>query len=55
MTKNELVSSMATDLGLSKDLVRGLLAELVNIAIRETKKNGIFKIPGLRPPAEDAP
>jgi DNA-binding protein HU-beta len=47
LTKNELVSRIAAFLGVSKVVARRLLDELVNTAIRETKKNGVFVLPGL--------
>ncbi|MGA9543404.1 MAG: alpha/beta fold hydrolase [Candidatus Sulfotelmatobacter sp.] len=47
MTTNELVSVIAADLRVPKTVVRRLLAELVKAAIRETKKNGVFLLPGL--------
>jgi esterase/lipase superfamily enzyme/nucleoid DNA-binding protein len=47
MSSSELVSLIAADLRVPKAVVRRLLAELVKAAIQETKKNGVFVLPGL--------
>lgn len=47
LTTDELVSRLANQLRIPKSLVRRLLKELADIAIRECKKNGVFVLPGV--------
>ena len=47
MKTNELVSLIASDLHVPKALVRRLLKELAVIAVRETRKTGVFVLPGI--------
>jgi esterase/lipase superfamily enzyme/nucleoid DNA-binding protein len=47
MTTDELFSRMAAELRISKSLVRRLFKELASTAISETKRNGVFVLPGL--------
>jgi len=47
MTKTALVRHMAEKFELSNKVVSGFLDHLAEIAIAETKKNGVFVIPGI--------
>jgi DNA-binding protein HU-beta len=49
MTKTQLTTHLAEQLGapITKKIVLTLLDELAAIAIKETKKNGIFVVPGI--------
>jgi DNA-binding protein HU-beta len=47
MTKTQLVRTMAEKLELSNKQVSGFLEQLADTAVRETKKNGEFTIPGI--------
>src|SRR5271167_1649374 len=47
MTKTQLVRHVAEKYSLSNKQVPELIEYLADVAIRETKKNGVFVIPGL--------
>ena len=47
MTKTQLVRHVAEKHSLSNKQVAELIEYLADVAIRETKKNGVFVIPGL--------
>lgn len=47
MIKSEVMSRLATSCNMSRSQVRTVLAELVNLAIRELKANGQFPFPGI--------
>jgi DNA-binding protein HU-beta len=47
MTKTQIVSYMAEKSGLSKKQAAGIMEEFAGLALRETKKNGQFVIPGI--------
>jgi DNA-binding protein HU-beta len=47
MTKGQIVSYMADKCELSKKLAAGILDELACLATSETKKIGVFVIPGV--------
>ena len=47
MTKAQLVRLLAEDLEITNKQVAALLENLAEIAVKETKKNGVFVVPGL--------
>ncbi len=47
MTKTQIVSYMAEKSGLNKKHAAGIMEEFAELALRETKKNGQFVIPGI--------
>ena len=47
MTKTQLVRHIAEKHSLSNKQVTALIEYLAEVAIRETKKNGVFVVPGL--------
>jgi DNA-binding protein HU-beta len=47
MTQTQLVRHLAEKCEVNNKLARGLLEELAKTAIAETKKNGVFVLPGL--------
>merc|ERR1711879_744024 len=47
LTKSALNSALAEKVGVKAAVANKILAELVTIATAETKKNGIFTLPGL--------
>ncbi len=47
MTKTQLVRHMAEKLELTNKQVAAFLETLAETAIKETKKNGVFVVPGL--------
>ncbi|HEU0138065.1 MAG: HU family DNA-binding protein [Bryobacteraceae bacterium] len=47
MTQTQLVRELAESTELSNKTARALLDSLAEIAVRETKKNGVFVIPGI--------
>ena len=47
MTKTQLVRHMAEKHGLSNKQMAEVIEYLADVAIKETKKNGVFVIPGL--------
>lgn len=47
MTKTQLVRAMAEKVGTNNKTAAAFLENLAETAIKETKKNGVFVIPGL--------
>ncbi len=47
MTKTQLVRALAEKLEVSNKQAAAFLANLCEVAIKETKKNGVFVLPGL--------
>jgi DNA-binding protein HU-beta len=47
MTKTQIVRTIAKKHGINNKTAASLLEDLAEIAIKETKKNGVFVIPGL--------
>ncbi|HWR36587.1 MAG TPA: HU family DNA-binding protein [Clostridia bacterium] len=47
MTKTQLVRFMAEKLELNNKTAAAFLQTLAEVAVKETKKNGVFVIPGL--------
>jgi DNA-binding protein HU-beta len=47
MTKTQLVRHMAEKVGTNNKTAASFLENLADTALRETKKNGVFIIPGL--------
>ena len=47
MTQTQLVRSLAEACEVNSKTARKFLDELAGIAIRETKKNGVFVVPGI--------
>ncbi|MFQ5790837.1 MAG: HU family DNA-binding protein [Acidobacteriota bacterium] len=47
MTKTQVISHLADKAQLSKKAMAGILEEVVALAVKETKKNGQFVIPGI--------
>ena len=47
MTKTQLVRHMAEKVGTNNKTAASFLEQLADTAIKETKKNGVFIIPGL--------
>ncbi|BDA80769.1 MULTISPECIES: HU family DNA-binding protein [Leptospira] len=47
LKKSELLSELAESTGLTKKAVAAFLDTFVELAYKETKKNGVFVIPGL--------
>jgi DNA-binding protein HU-beta len=47
MTKTQLVRNLAEKLELTNKQVAGFLDLLAETAVKETKKNGVFVVPGL--------
>jgi DNA-binding protein HU-beta len=47
MTQTQLVRHLAEKCEINNKLARGVLEELAKTAIAETKKNGVFVLPGL--------
>jgi DNA-binding protein HU-beta len=47
ITKSQLVGELAEKLGITKKDVGGFIDTLSQIASRETKKNGVFTLPGI--------
>lgn len=47
MTKTQLVRSMAEKIGTNNKTAAAFLETLAETAIKETKKNGVFVIPGI--------
>jgi DNA-binding protein HU-beta len=47
LTKTELVRAMAEKIGTSQKTAASFLDELTETALKETKKHGVFVIPGL--------
>lgn len=47
MTQTQLVRELAEACGTNKKAAKGMVESLANIAIRETKKSGVFVLPGI--------
>jgi len=47
MTKTQLVHHLAEKMGTSKKTAASFLGHLVDLAVKEAKKNGMFVLPGL--------
>jgi DNA-binding protein HU-beta len=47
MTKTQIVRTLAEQTGTNNKVAAAFLENLANTAIKETKKNGVFVIPGL--------
>jgi DNA-binding protein HU-beta len=47
MTQTQLVRTLAEKCGTNNKVARGFLDELSKTAISETKKNGVFVLPGI--------
>jgi DNA-binding protein HU-beta len=47
MTKAQLVTELSEKLGSKKSEINGLLDTLINVAYQETKKKGVFTMPGM--------
>ncbi len=48
MTRTQLVRELAEACGTNNKAAKGMLDYLANVAIRETKKSGVFVLPGIR-------
>jgi DNA-binding protein HU-beta len=47
MTKTQLVRAMAEKVGTNNKTAATFLQTLTDVAVKETKKNGVFVLPGL--------
>ena len=47
MTQSQIVTSLAEATDLNKKVAKQFLANLAELAVKETKKNGQFTIPGI--------
>lgn len=47
MTQTQLVRELAESTGISNKVAKQFLETMAGIAVRETKKNGMFIIPGI--------
>src|ERR1700693_5070320 len=47
LTKTQLVRHLAEKTELPNKTVAGFLEQLADVAVKETKKNGVFVVPGL--------
>ena len=47
MTQTQLVKELAGACGVNNKVAKAAIASLANIAVRETKKSGMFVIPGV--------
>ena len=47
MTKSQLAAHFADKFGISRKTANEFLAEVANVAITQTKKNGQFTLPGV--------
>jgi len=47
MTQTQLVRELAEACGTNNKAAKGMVESLANIAIRETKKSGVFVLPGI--------
>jgi DNA-binding protein HU-beta len=49
MTKTQLTAHLAEEMGapFTRKTVAGILDELAQLAVKETKKNGVFVLPGI--------
>ena len=46
MTQAQIISALADKCDLNKTVVKALLEEMADLAVRETKKSGKFVVPG---------
>jgi DNA-binding protein HU-beta len=47
MTQTQLVRELAEAVGTNKKMAKDMLESLASVAIRETKKSGVFVLPGI--------
>lgn len=47
MTKSQLLRHLAEKVDVPRKTAVNFMDELINVAMRETKKNGVFTIPGV--------
>ena len=47
MTQSQVVKSLAQSNGVSNKAAKGFLTSVVDLAVAQAKKNGIFVLPGL--------
>jgi len=47
LTQAQIVSALADKCDLNKKVVKTLLDELADLAVKETKKNGVFIVPNI--------
>lgn len=47
MTQAQVVSTLADKCGLTKKEMKGVLENLSDLAVKETKRNGEFVVPGI--------
>ena len=47
MTQTQIIAALADSCDLNKKVVKDLLDEMAGLAVKETKKNGVFTVPGI--------
>lgn len=47
MTQTQLIKEIATSAGIANKVAKQILETISAIAVRETKKNGVFVVPGI--------
>jgi DNA-binding protein HU-beta len=47
LTQAQIITTLADSAELSKKIVKGLMDNLADLAVKETKKNGEFTVPGI--------
>jgi DNA-binding protein HU-beta len=47
MTQTQIIKELATACGVTGKQAKGILDKFCEIAVRETKKNGLFVLPGI--------
>ena len=47
MTQTQLVKEVALSAGIANKAAKQILETIASIAVRETKKNGVFVVPGI--------
>ncbi len=47
MTQTQLIKEIATSAGIANKVAKQILETISDIAVRETKKNGVFVVPGI--------
>ncbi len=47
MTQTQLIKEIATSAGIANKVAKQILETISEIAVRETKKNGVFVVPGI--------
>jgi DNA-binding protein HU-beta len=47
LTQAQIITTLADGAELSKKIVKGLMDNLADLAVKETKKNGEFTVPGI--------